>query len=254
MFSIFVVTLREGIEAFLIVAITLAYLRQTGRHALTPVVYASALSALLLSGAAGQWFAAQANQPLWEGALAFVAAALVISMVIYMHKAARFLKQNIHRGIDAALTRAGWTAKAGVFLFVLFMMLREGMEMALILGSLSGQVSTRPLFAGALMGVLASLLLAWAWARYGKRIDLGRFFKVTSIFLALFAAQLLVYGVHEFTEANVLPIDNHYWHEVTEAWTPEGPYALYFSLALIGLPLAWLAWDAGRKAGPGAPA
>ncbi len=254
MFSIFVVTLREGIEAFLIVAITLAYLRQTGRHALTPVVYASALAALLLSGAAGQWFAAQANQPLWEGALAFIAAALVMSMVIYMQKASRFLRQNIHRGIDAAMARAGWAARAGVFLFVLFMILREGMEMALILGSLSGQVATRPLFAGALMGVLASLLLAWAWARYGRRVDLGRFFKVTSIFLVLFAAQLTLYGVHEFTEANVLPIDNHYWHELTEVWTPEGPYALYFSLALIGLPLAWLAWDASRKTQPGASA
>ena len=73
-----------------------------------------------------------------------------------------------------------------------------------------------------------------------KSTTRGRFFQVTSIFLVLFAVQLLFYAFHEFTEANLLPIDNAYWHLATEEWA-EGTYAQVFSLILIAAPLAWLA-------------
>jgi high-affinity iron transporter len=134
-----------------------------------------------------------------------------------------------------------------VFLFVLLMITREGMELAFVAASLAGQAETAHLLPGAAAGVLLAAALAGAWIRYGHRVDLALFFQVTSIFLVLFALQLLFYAFHEFTEANVLPIDNAYWHLATEEWA-EGTYAQIFSVVLVAAPLAWLLF----KARPGA--
>jgi high-affinity iron transporter len=91
-------------------------------------------------------------------------------------------------------------------------------------------------------GALVAAALAWAWTRYGHRVNLAVFFQVTSIFLVLFAVQLLVYAFHEATEANALPIDNAYWHIATEPYGPEGDIGAVFSYALVLVPLAWLGY------------
>ena len=106
---------------------------------------------------------------------------------------------------------------------------------------------------GALAGILAAGALGLAWVRYGHRLNLGLFFQVTSVFLVLFALQLLLYAFHEFTEANTLPIDNAYWHVVTEEWA-EGSYAQLISLGLVLAPMAWLVFASlrGRARTPAA--
>ncbi|HYR35085.1 MAG TPA: iron permease FTR1, partial [Burkholderiales bacterium] len=81
-------------------------------------------------------------------------------------------------------------------------------------------------------------------------IDLGLFFRVTSVFLLLFAVQLIVYAFHEATEANLLPIDNAYWHLATEAYGPEGEYGAMLTYALVLVPAAWLAWSALKVRSP----
>src|SRR6185295_5360439 len=134
-----------------------------------------------------------------------------------------------------------------VFLFTLLMITREGMEFAFVAASLTQQANALALASGALLGLVAAGSLAVAWARYGHRVDLRLFFQVTSIFLVLFVLQLLLYAFHEFTEAGALPIDNAYWHLATEEWA-EGEYANLISLALILIPLAWLAYASLRKA------
>lgn len=241
------VTLREGIEAFLIVAIAAAYLRKTGRAALLTAVWWGTAAALLLSVALGVFLAEFAVTPLYEGALALVAAVLVLSMVIYMLKAAKRMRGEIGRKLEAAAARPGTGAWLGVFLFVVLMITREGMEMAFITASLTRQVDTVALVPGAIAGALLAALLAAAWSRWGHRVNLGLFMQVTAIFLALFTLQLLLYGFHEFTEANALPgVDNAYWHLATEQWA-EGAYAQVYTAVLIVAPLAWLAW---RKLSP----
>ena len=108
-----VIALREGLEAFLIVGITLAYLRQTGRAALVSAAHWGIGVSVLTCFTAG-WALGQAeSQPLWEGSLALVAAVLVISMVIYMLKAARFLKQRIHARLEASAAKTGTAAWLG---------------------------------------------------------------------------------------------------------------------------------------------
>src|SRR5919108_2036654 len=238
------VTLREGIEMFLIVAIAAAYLRKTGRAALLSAVGWGAVVAVFASLVLGVWLAEVAVTPKSESLLALIAAVLVISMVIYMLHAAKEMRRHIGARLEAAARRTDRGAWLGVFLFVIFMITREGMETAFITASLFRQTETVLFVWGAVAGLAAAAALAWAWSRYGHRVDLGLFFRVTSIFLLLFAVQLIVYSFHEATEANLLPLDNAYWHLATEPYGPEGEYGAMLTYALVLIPTAWLGLSA----------
>ena len=151
MIPMLVMTFREGIESFLIVAVTLAYLRKTGRDALVPAAWWGAAAAFAASAGAGWLFAQAENQPVWEGTLALVAALLVGSMVVYMLRAAPHISGEIRARLDRHAAREGFAARLGVFAFVLLMITREGMELALIAGSLATQTGAGDMLAGALV-------------------------------------------------------------------------------------------------------
>lgn len=243
MLQIFIITLRESIEAFLIVAITMAYLRKTGRdHLLVPAYWGTA-SAIALSIVLGVALAEVAVQPLWEGLLAAIAAGLVLGMVVYMLRAARHLRTIINSSLEQAARKTGPGAAFGVFSFVLLMITREGMETAFIVNALALKTQSMEMLAGAALGIGLAALLAWAWTRYGQRVRLDLFFQVTSIFLLLFAVQLMIYSFHELSEAGILPLDNEYWHELTEPYGPEGFYGQWLSVALVLAPVAWMMWS-----------
>jgi high-affinity iron transporter len=234
------VTLREGIEMFLIVAIAATYLRKTGRAALLPAVAWGTATAAGVSIVLGTWLAEVAVTPMWESLLAAVAAVLVITMVIYMLKAAKHMRRDIGEKLEMAATRSDGGAWLGVFLFVVLMITREGMETAFIVASLFRQTETSHFVVGALGGLALAASLAWAWLRYGQRVNLALFFKVTSAFLALFAVQLLIYSFHEATEGGLLPIDNAYWHLATEPYGPEGEIGAIVTYALVLIPAVWI--------------
>jgi high-affinity iron transporter len=240
MAQMLVATLREGIEAFLIVAIAATYLSRTGRAALLPAVWCGTAAAVVASLVLGIALAEWAVAPLHEGILALVAAALVLSMVVFMLRAAKRMRAEIGARLEAAARRAGTGAWLGVFAFTLLMITREGMEMAFIAAALSRVEGSAGLLAGALGGIALAAGLAAAWARFGHRLNLPLFFQATSIFLVLFAVQLLFYAFHEFTEANAVPgIDNAYWHVATEDWA-EGTVGELVAAALVLIPLAWV--------------
>jgi high-affinity iron transporter len=246
MLQMFVITLREGIEAFLIVAIALAYLRKTGRDTLVPAVFWGTGAGVALSLILGIKLAEFAVQPIWEGLLALVAVVLVTSMVIYMLRTARHLRTEIGARLEAAAQKAGAAAWLGVFAFTVLMITREGMETAFLIDAVALRTGSAEIITGAMTGTALAAVLAWAWSRFGHRVNLALFFQVTSIFLLLFALQLLLYSFHELAEAKVLPLDNEYWHEATEAYA-EGVYAQIYSLALVLVPAAWLAFAAFKS-------
>src|SRR2546429_4887613 len=188
--QVLLVTLREGIEMFLIVAIAAAYLRKTGRAALLSAVTWGTVAAVLASVVLGVWLAEVAVLPKWESLLALVAAVLVVSMVIYMLHAAKQMRRQIGDRLEAAAQRPGGAAWLGVFAFVVLMITREGMETAFITASLFRQTEMTLFAWGPLPGLASAPALPWAWSRYGHRVDLALFFRVTSIFLLLFALQL----------------------------------------------------------------
>jgi high-affinity iron transporter len=240
MLQAFVITLREGLEAFLIVAISLAYLKKTGRRALLPAVHWGIGVSILLSIGAGFLLAQANNQALWEGILALTAAVLVASLTMHMLRAGKRMKKDIEGRLEASSVKVGRSAFLGVFGFTLLMITREGMETALLMTQLIFTVQSAQIVAGALAGTLCAAGVAWLWSRYGYRVNLSRFFQVTAVFLLVFVVQLLIYGFHELTEANIFP-NSQPLHEATEAYGPDGIYGQYLTYMLIVLPLGWLA-------------
>lgn len=238
MLQAFVITLREGFEAFLIVAISLAYLHKSGRHELRRAVYSGVAAAIVVSAAAGYGLYRAANQELLDGPLAIAAAVSVAWMVVHMWRAARRMKGDIEGRLRDSGRRPGVGAFIGVFLFTVLMVAREGMETALLLLQLKETLS---LAAGAALGVLGAAFFAWLWSRYGHRVPLGLFFQVTAIFLFVFVVQLVIRGVHEMSEQDLLGTFSAIVHERTEAWGPDSPFGHLLTYLLVILPLGWLA-------------
>ena len=239
MLQSFVITLREGLEAFLIVAISLAYLRKSGRQALIPAVHWGIGVSVLLSIGLAVLFQRASNQALWEGTLATVAAVLVATLIVHMWRHAKQLKREIETRLQRSTIRGGSGAFAGVFLFTLLMISREGMETALLMGTLLFQVQAMDVITGALAGLVCAAGVAWLWSRFGHRVNLALFFQVTAVFLMVFVVQLLIYGFHELTEANIFPYSESL-HWATEPYGPDGRYGKYLSYLLLVLPVGWL--------------
>jgi high-affinity iron transporter len=231
-----IIIFREGFEAFLTVAIIFAYLRKTGRDWLRPAVYWGVAVALLTSVGLGYWLMS-VNQSLWEGVLGVVAIVLVSSFVIHVWRTAPKMKGDMEQKLEDYTTGSSRVmAWGGVFFFSVLMISREGMEAALMLI----QVRNTRFILGGLAGLGCAALMSWAWAHYGQRINLKRFFQVTGIFLLLFAVQIAVYSIHEFSEAGVIP-NSEAIHTATEPFSPVGMYGKWFSLLLVGVCAVWLA-------------
>ena len=241
MLQAFVITLREGLEAFLIVAISLAYLRKSQQAHLVPAVRWGIAGSVLLSAGAAYLFSRASNQALWEGLLAMAAAVLVATLIVHMWRHAKRMKRDIETHLHAAAVRTGGKAFLGVFLFTLLMITREGMETALLMGTLFSQLGVGSIAMGAVLGTIAAAGVAWLWSRYGHRVNLSLFFQVTAVFLAIFVVQLFIYGFHEMTEANLWQ-GARALHDATEPYGPDGIYGQYLSYALLAVPLAWLAF------------
>lgn len=258
MFQTFLICFREGLEALLVIAIATLYLRKTGRVQLLLPLRAGVAVAALLSVVLG-WVLSRvgALSPAAEGAMALLAAAAVAWCVVHMQGAGKGMGSEIAQRMDRASLLQGPRAAATVFLFALFMVGREGVETATMLAALASSAELAYMAWGGLAGLAVAIAIAWAWTRYGRAVNLGRFFRVTSWFMAVFAVQLVVYALHEFTEGGLVPgVDNAWWHTATEDLA-EGVVAQALSLALVLVPTLWLGvahWRdrRGAHAAPGA--
>lgn len=239
MLQAFVITLREGLEAFLIVAISLAFLKKAGRQELLPAVRWGIVCAIGLSIGAAWLFAQARNQALWEGTLAIAAAASVATLTVHMWRTAKRMKRDIEGRLQSSAMKEGRAAWVGVFAFTLLMISREGMETALLMGTLLIQHLPMQVLMGAAGGTLCAATVAWLWSRYGHRVNLAVFFQVTAVFLLVFVVQLVIYGFHELAEANIFPYSAPL-HEVTEPYGPEGLYGRWLTYLLVLLPIGWL--------------
>ena len=204
MFSALVVTLREGVEAALIVGITLVYLTKIGRSDLRRTVYYALVAALFgsVAGAVALSYA-PINQDKVEGWVMLVAAVFVVSMVIFMMRTARKLKGEIEGKVGSLAADGG--SKWGLFAFVFLMVFREGIETVAILAGVSLNSTELMSFLGTLLGVALAVVFGLMFVKGSVRIDLRKFFKVTTVILFFVAAQLIISGLHELSESGVLP-------------------------------------------------
>jgi FTR1 family protein len=203
MLQAFIVTLREGVEAALIVGITLAYLAKIGRPELRKAVYAALVSAFLASiGVAVILSRTHFNEDVFEGWIMLGAAFFVVTMIIFMMKTGRKLKGHIEGKVGLL---AGEDAWVGLFAFVFLMVLREGAETVLILSAVSLNSNELLSFLGTLLGVAAAVLFGVMFVKGSVRINLQKFFKITTVILFFVAAQLIISGLHELSENGVLP-------------------------------------------------
>ena len=206
MLSAFLIALREGVEASLVVGIILVYLSRTGRGHLARFAWygVAAASALSLGIAIGleRW---KISEDGFEGMLYLVAAVFVITMIVWMNRVARHLKKDIEEKVEAYAVRAGSAAGWGIFLFVFLMVVREGAELALILRAVELSTAGLQTWVGTLAGIAAAVAVGLFFFKGTLRVPLHRFFAATSVILMLVAFQLALSGLHEMSEAQWLP-------------------------------------------------
>jgi FTR1 family protein len=198
MLEAFIVTLREGVEAALIVGITLAYLGKINRPELRKSVYAALISAFVGSlGVAALLSRTHWNQDIFEGWVMLAAAFFVVTMIIFMMRTGRKLKGEIEGKVGLL---AGRNASFGLFAFVFLMVLREGVETVLILSAVSLNSTELLSFMGTFLGVVAAVVFGVMFVKGSVRINLQKFFRVTTVILFFVAAQLVISGLHELSE------------------------------------------------------
>jgi FTR1 family protein len=240
MFEALVITLREGVEAALVIGIILAALERSGRGALKRQVFAG-LGAGIAASLVGAVVVARLgiSEEHWEGGLMLLGAVFVVSMVFWMWRTAAGLKGAIESRV-ASVTAAGAAGQApagwGLFFLTFVLVLREGLETVLFLAAVNLTTEALLSFLGGVLGLVLATIFGVALVRGSVRIDLGRFFKVTEIVLLVLAAQLLIGGLHELGEAGILPVSR-------KEMTVIGPIVKSDALvlaALLALPLILL--------------
>lgn len=204
----FIIGLREGLEAALIVGLVLGILTQMKQERNRNVIWAGVAAAIVLSLAAAgilRWLGtslAGTAEEIFEGAMMLLAAGVLTWMIFWMQRQGRTyqigLESNVRRAMQGGQV---WALFGIAFVAVL----REGIETALFLTATAMVADERQVFMGAVLGVATAVLLGWVLFSATIRLNLRRFFLVTSFLLILFAAGLFAHGVHEFVEAGWLP-------------------------------------------------
>jgi FTR1 family protein len=202
----FLIALREGVEAALVVGIILVYLSRTGRSHLARFAWLglAVASAMSLGVAVGlqRW---RISEDGFEGLMYLLAAFFVVTMIVWMNRVARHLKKEIEQKVELYASRGGSAAGWGIFLFVFLMVLREGVELALILRAVEMSTEGLQTWIGTLAGIAAAIAVGVFFFKGTLRVPLHRFFAVTTVILMIVAFQLALTGLHELSEARWLP-------------------------------------------------
>lgn len=235
MFEALVVTLREGVEAALVVGIIVAFLRKEGYERHLGAVWAG-ITAAAAASLIGAWLLYKwaVNEEAFEGVLYLGSAIIVGSMMIWMWRHSHSLSGEMKGSLSRILS--GKSVGLGLFLFTFLMVFREGVETVLFLSALSLTTSGIMAVLGVLIGLSAAIAFGVMFVRGSLRIDLGRFFKITGIALGIFVLQLLINGYHELSEAGWLPA-------TPATMATIGPLVqneFFFIAAVVALPLLML--------------
>lgn len=234
-----VITLREGVEAALVIGIAIAYLSKSGRGsligrvfwALGAAVLASIVAAILLQRITF-------NQEAYEGYVLLAAAFFVGTMVIWMQRTARGIKRHIEGRLESISSDVKFSG-LGVFLFVFLMVFREGAEMVLLLSAVSLNTDDLLNFFGAATGLALAVVFGIVFVRGTVRLDLRKFFQVTTVILVSVVLQLVITGLHELSEGGVLPSSQREMAIVG----PIVSHDIFFVVAIVALAALMVLFD-----------
>lgn len=218
----FLLSLREGLEAALIIGIVLGALQKIRRTDLAPALWMGTLAALgvsILTAVILTLFGLSLEdeaEMIYEGITMLLAAGILTWMIFWMSKQARNIKFELENEVNKA---AGTTGKRAIFWVAFFAIVREGVELALFItaaffaGSSENLTANTILtLAGVVLGLGTAILLGWSLLAATARLNLKKFFQVTGYLLILFAAGLVAHGIHEFNEVHFIPeIIEHVW-------------------------------------------
>lgn len=252
MFEALVITLREGIEAALMVGIIVAFLRRQGRERHLSAVW-SGLAAAVAASLAGAFllYRIAVNEEVFEGLLYIGSAVLVATLLLWMwrhsHELAGEMKGSLSRILDR---ETSGSVRLGLFLFTFLMVFREGLETVLFLSAVSLTTTGLQSFLGALLGIAMAVAFGVLFVQGSLRIDLKRFFAVTGIALLIFTVQLLVNGYHELSEAGWVPANERTMATVGPLVKNE----FFFFAAVLALPLLMLLIPGSGSKAPAAAA
>jgi len=215
MLASFLLSMREGLEAALIIGIVLGVLLKLKKTNLNVTVWAGAGVAVALSAAAaivlnllGMEFEGRGEQ-IFEGSAMLVAAGVLTWMIFWMQKTAVNLKSEIEAKTQDAVYSKGRNA---LFFLAFLAVFREGIELSLFLLAVRGASSPLQTLSGAILGLAGAVILGWMLFTSTRRLNLRAFFRVTNVLLIVFAAGMVAYGVHEFNEAGIIPsLIEHVW-------------------------------------------
>jgi len=207
-------SLREGLEAALIVGIVIGLLNRLDRQHLKAAVWqgvAAAVAASILAGVGlnllGMEFEGQAEE-IFEGLATLFAAGVLTWMILWIQKQGKYIKNHI----ESKTTQALESGRRALFTLAFIAVFREGLELALFLLATSFVTEGILTLIGAVVGLSTAVILGWVLFSSTNRLSLRGFFKVTNILLILFAAGLVAYGVHELNEAGWIPsVVEHVW-------------------------------------------
>src|ERR1022692_3757046 len=199
MLQALIVTLREGVEPALVIGIAVAYLNKAGRGELVRWVYAGMAAALVGSVGLGILFAKlKWDTDRFEGWVMLAAGALVASLVFMMWRAGKSMKSEIESGLAKAFASAA--AGPGLMLFVFLMILREGVETILLLAAVTLNSEDLWSIAGTVLGVGLAVVFGVLFVRGSVRVNLAKFFQMTTVILLFVVFQLFLGGLHELAE------------------------------------------------------
>jgi len=256
----FLLALREGLEAALIIGIVLGVLKKVGKPQFSKSVWSGAGIAALLSlivalilNAIGASFEGAAEE-IFEGFAMLIAAGVLTWMIFWMQRQARSMQTELEADVrHAALAQSG----KALFLLAFMAVMREGVELALFLTAATATTSAQQTLIGGVLGLVTAAILGWLLFATTVQLNLKAFFQVTGVLLIFFAAGLVAHGVHEFNEVGWIPsVIEHVWdmnHIIDEkgslglilkalfgyngnpSLTEVGAYLLYFGALTFGL-------------------
>ncbi len=237
MLSSFLITLREGLEAALIVGIILAYLARTNnRQGFKPVWIGTSLAVLvsLIVGAiiyvlAGE-FSGRAEE-VFEGIAMFLAVGILTWMIFWMRKQAINIKAHLQAQIQSVLVRS---SSLGLVILAFVVVVREGIETVLFLFAATRVAESPVLFTvGGFVGLAIAIVIGYSIYKGASQLNLRTFFNVTTLVLIFFAAGLLAYGIHEFIEAGIIPpLVEHVW-DINHILSEKSTFGLFLK-AILG--------------------